>query len=687
LKHKTTVIISAMLLGLFVLGLSNTPAAATESFATRYVARTTESYQVDSPHYYPNNYDNTWTITKADASKIRVFFRYLRTETNYDFVYVYDKNWNQLARYHGTQDNTWSPYSNFDTIYVRLVTDYSVTKWGFRITQIDYELGGGGGGGGELTDGETVSSSLGGTGETEMWYIDVGANCESMYSVLTCGSSDYDLYGRLGAEPTTSTYDWRGYTGGGEEVTYNNPGEGRWYIMVRSYSGSGAYELTVSLTYASSDTVPPTVSITNPANGATVSGTVSVTASASDNVGVTEVRFYIDGTYKATDSSSPYSYSWDTTGYSDGSHTVRATAYDAAGNNAYDQHTVTVSNGGGGGNELQNGVPVTSSLAAVHDTEMWTIEVAADATSMHSVLTCGSADFDLYGRLGAEPTTSVYDWRGYTSGGEDVSYANPGEGTWYIMVRSYSGTGAYELTVTITYGGGGGGDWGDGGKYAILVGISDYQSISDLSYCDEDATDWYNYLTGQGYECHVYGDGHTSNYPRHDGYATESVVRAAILELLDHAQPGDHVVFATSGHGSGNGAGSSYLCMYDCSGSAGCYYDTEIRDDFSNANGEEIFIFIDHCYSGGIGPDLSSIPDLYCCTTCTEDGYGYDDSSHHNGMWTYWFLEAGLIGHFGSSSSTTMEEAFDWAAANYPYQPPSGDAPMEFDYNTGDTTL
>jgi hypothetical protein len=64
------------------------------------------------------------------------------------------------------------------------------------------------------------------------------------------------------------------------------------------------------------------------------------------------------------------------------------------------------------------------------------------------------------------------------------------------MVDYYSGDADYTLTVTITYGGGGSGSWGTGGKYAIIVGISDYASISDLSYCDEDATDWYNFLVG-----------------------------------------------------------------------------------------------------------------------------------------------------------------------------------------------
>ncbi|MHA1227176.1 MAG: Ig-like domain-containing protein [Candidatus Hodarchaeales archaeon] len=434
------------------------------------------------------------------------------------------------------------------------------------------------------------------------------------------------------------------------------------------------------------DTTAPTVSITSPTDGSTVSGTVTVEASASDDVGVDRVEFFIDGTYKATDTSAPYTYSWDTTAETDGAHTVKAVAYDAAGNNDYDQISVTVDNSGGGtGNVLTSGETVYSSLSTVGETEMWTIEVGPNCLSMHSVLNCGTADFDLYGRLGAEPTTTVYDWRGYTYGGEDVTYANPGEGTWYIMVRDYSGSGPYDLTVTLTYDTGGGDTWGTGGKYAIVVGISDYLYISDLSYCDEDATDWYYQLNGMGYEVHVYGDTHTTNYPVYTGDAYESTVRTAIQDLATHAQPGDTVCFVTSGHGSGDGAGSSYLCMLDCSGSAGCYYDTEIAADIGLfASGVNIFIFIDHCYSGGIGPELMALSTssyIYCTTTCTENGYGYDDSTHQNGAWTYYFLDYSWQTYYGNNPSQSMESIFSYALANYPYS--GGDTPQEFDGNTG----
>ncbi len=94
------------------------------------------------------------------------------------------------------------------------------------------------------------------------------------------------------------------------------------------------------------DITPPTTSITAPLAGATVSGTTSVTASASDNVGVTKVEFYLDGVLKSTDTTSPYSWSWDTTTATNGSHSLTSKAYDAALNVGTSAAVnVTVSNG------------------------------------------------------------------------------------------------------------------------------------------------------------------------------------------------------------------------------------------------------------------------------------------------------------------------------------------------------
>jgi pseudomonalisin len=117
-----------------------------------------------------------------------------------------------------------------------------------------------------------------------------------------------------------------------------------------NYPGDPTYTYVDDVTVATSgggDTTPPTTSITAPANGATVSGTVSVTASASDNVGVTKVEFYLDGALKSTSTTSPYSWSFNTTTVANGSHTLQSKAYDAAGNvGSSATITVTVSNTG-----------------------------------------------------------------------------------------------------------------------------------------------------------------------------------------------------------------------------------------------------------------------------------------------------------------------------------------------------
>jgi len=94
------------------------------------------------------------------------------------------------------------------------------------------------------------------------------------------------------------------------------------------------------------DTSPPSVTIASPSSGATVSRTIDVVATASDDVGVAGVQFRLDDAdLGAEDTAAPYSVPWDTTTTSDGSHTLTAVARDAAGNVTISEPvTVTVSN-------------------------------------------------------------------------------------------------------------------------------------------------------------------------------------------------------------------------------------------------------------------------------------------------------------------------------------------------------
>jgi hypothetical protein len=81
------------------------------------------------------------------------------------------------------------------------------------------------------------------------------------------------------------------------------------------------------------DTTPPTVSLTAPLAGSTLSGSVTVSANASDNMGVASVQFLLDGKDLGSEvTSAPYSVNWDTSTVAAGTHTLSAIAKDTAGN-------------------------------------------------------------------------------------------------------------------------------------------------------------------------------------------------------------------------------------------------------------------------------------------------------------------------------------------------------------------
>ncbi|HEU4931641.1 MAG TPA: PQQ-dependent sugar dehydrogenase [Pyrinomonadaceae bacterium] len=94
---------------------------------------------------------------------------------------------------------------------------------------------------------------------------------------------------------------------------------------------------------ATGDNIPPTVSITNPANGAIVArkANITITATASDNVGVTRVDFLINGTLQCSDTTAPYSCAWRVPGAMNKTYQLQARAFDLAGNSSTATNTVT----------------------------------------------------------------------------------------------------------------------------------------------------------------------------------------------------------------------------------------------------------------------------------------------------------------------------------------------------------
>ena len=104
-----------------------------------------------------------------------------------------------------------------------------------------------------------------------------------------------------------------------------------YYIAITAYYSSGVESSYSNAVYVP-ELVSPTTSITSPTNNTTVNGTVSVTASGNDNVGVTKLEFYVNGALVATDTATPYVYSWNTSSLAAGTYTLMTKAYDAAGN-------------------------------------------------------------------------------------------------------------------------------------------------------------------------------------------------------------------------------------------------------------------------------------------------------------------------------------------------------------------
>lgn len=93
------------------------------------------------------------------------------------------------------------------------------------------------------------------------------------------------------------------------------------------------------------DPEPPVVTITSPANNATLDKVATISANATDNEGVAKVEFFIGGVLKSTKTVAPYSFSWDTSNEYNGEYTLLVKATDTSGNTAEESIKVKVDKG------------------------------------------------------------------------------------------------------------------------------------------------------------------------------------------------------------------------------------------------------------------------------------------------------------------------------------------------------
>lgn len=178
------------------------------------------------------------------------------------------------------------------------------------------------------------------------------------------------------------------------------------------------------------DSTAPGASVTAPLPASTVSGLVAVNVSATDNVAVSRVDLWVNGKLLASDTASPYAFTWDSTTAANGSNTLQAKAYDAAGN-VGTSTTVTVN--------VANAVVVDSTAPVV------TLIKPVNGSVVSGTVAVGASATDNAGAAGIAQTLSI--------NGTVVAKASGGSLSYSWNTRKAK-AGSYTLTATARDGAG-----------------------------------------------------------------------------------------------------------------------------------------------------------------------------------------------------------------------------------------
>jgi hypothetical protein len=277
-----------------------------------------------------------------------------------------------------------------------------------------------------------------------------------------------------GASLSSGTTYWIGFLGTGGSLNYKDQSAG---FCSESYATAGQTNLPTTWSsgqswpscaasaYVSgtlvSDNVPPTVSVTAPIDGSTVSGNTTITANASDNVGVTKVEWYLDGSLQGSTTSSPYSFTWNTRNASNGSHQITSKSYDAAGNMGTSTAiTVTVSNDLTAPT-VPTGLSVTSAgmtqtqlswNASTDDTAVTGYHIWRNGTQVATVTTTSYTDSNLTSGTTYNYSISAFDANGNESAqSATVSATTDSDTTPPTSPTNLAQTGSTASTATVSW--------------------------------------------------------------------------------------------------------------------------------------------------------------------------------------------------------------------------------------------
>ncbi len=186
-----------------------------------------------------------------------------------------------------------------------------------------------------------------------------------------------------------------------------------------------------------------------------------------------------------------------------------------------------------------------------------------------------------------------------------------------------------------------------GGKYALVIGISDYAgTTNDLTYCDDDARDWRDYLVGQGYTVTTLLD----------AAATKAAIEAAVASLVSLSIAGNEIAFAYSGHGSRGNMVSADL-----------YYlsSTWFGGMFAGVGSTKMSFNFDACQIGAFGTALNKAGRVIALASDTKK-YSYDGTAAMaNGVFTYYqmlgFGQQGYV-YAEDDDAYAVQQMIAWAA-------------------------